>query len=146
MIILERKFLTFLSSSHSLSNPWLVPFLLSIKSCVCLATQSCPTLCNPTDCSPPGSSVQGDSPGGNTGVGYHALPQGIFPNPGMEPRSPAWQVDSLPSEPAGKCLNTGVGSLALLQGVFLSGIKLGSPAPQADSLPAEIPGKPNIKG
>ena len=79
-------------------------------------------------------------------MGYHALPQGIFPNPGMEPRSPAWQVDSLPSEPAGKCLNTGVGSLALLQGVFLSGIKLGSPAPQADSLPAEIPGKPNIKG
>ena len=27
--------------------------------CVCLATQSCPTLCNPMHCSPPGSSVHG---------------------------------------------------------------------------------------
>ena len=30
-------------------------------------------------CSPPGSSVHGDSPGKNTGVGSHALLQGIFP-------------------------------------------------------------------
>ena len=29
---------------------------------------------------PPGSSVHGDSPGKNTGVGYHDLLQGIFPN------------------------------------------------------------------
>ena len=39
------------------------------------------------DCSPPGSSVHGDSPGKNTGVGCHALLQGIFPtqesNPGL---------------------------------------------------------------
>ena len=33
------------------------------------------------NCSPPGSSVHGDSPGENTGVGCHALLQGIFPNP-----------------------------------------------------------------
>ena len=32
--------------------------------------------------SPPGSSVCGDSPGNNTGVGRHALLQGIFPNQG----------------------------------------------------------------
>ena len=38
---------------------------------------SCPTLCDPMDCSPPGSSVH--SPGKNTGVGCHALLQGIFP-------------------------------------------------------------------
>ena len=31
------------------------------------------------DCSPPGSSIHGNSPGKNTGVGYHALLQGIFP-------------------------------------------------------------------
>ena len=31
------------------------------------------------DCNPPGSSVHGDSPGKNTGVGCHALFQGIFP-------------------------------------------------------------------
>ena len=40
--------------------------------------QLCLTLCNPMDCTPPGSSVHGDSPGMNTGVGCHALPQGIF--------------------------------------------------------------------
>ena len=31
------------------------------------------------DCSPPGFSVHGDSAGKNTGVGCHALPQGILP-------------------------------------------------------------------
>ena len=45
---------------------------------MCLVTQSCPALCEPTECSPPGSSVHGDSPGKNTGVGCHALLQGIF--------------------------------------------------------------------
>ena len=40
--------------------------------------QSCPTLCDPMDCSMPGFSVYGGSPGKNTGVGYHALLQGIF--------------------------------------------------------------------
>ena len=34
--------------------------------------------------------------------------------------SPVLQVDSLPSEPPGKPLNTGVGSLSLLQGNFLT--------------------------
>ena len=50
---------------------------------LCLVTQSCPTLCYPMDCSPPGSSVHGDSPGKNTGVGGHALLQGIFPTQGL---------------------------------------------------------------
>ena len=40
------------------------------------------------------------------------------PNPGIEPRCPALQVDSLLSEPPGKPENTGVGSLSLLQGFF----------------------------
>ena len=49
--------------------------------------QSCPTLCNPMDCSPPGSSPW-DSPGKTTGVGCHALLQGIFlTDPGIEPTS-----------------------------------------------------------
>ena len=38
--------------------------------------QSCPTPSNPMDCSPPGSSVHGILQ--NTGVGCHALLQGIF--------------------------------------------------------------------
>ena len=70
---------------------------------MCSIAQSCLTLCNPKDCSPPGSSIHGDSPGKNTGEGCHACPpQGDLPNPGTEPRSPALQVDSLPSEPPGK--------------------------------------------
>ena len=49
---------------------------------LCLVAQSYPTLCDPMDCSPPGSSVHGDSPGKNTGVGCHALLQGIVPTKG----------------------------------------------------------------
>ena len=44
---------------------------------------------------------------------------GDLPNPGIEPRSPALQVDSLPAELTGKPKNTGVGSPVLLQGIFL---------------------------
>ena len=47
-------------------------------------------------------------------------PPGDLPNPGIETRSPALQADSLPSEPPGKLKNTGVGSLSLLQGNFLT--------------------------
>ena len=42
------------------------------------------------------------------------LPPGSRPNPGIDPRYPTLQVDSLPSEPPGKPKNTGVGSLSLL--------------------------------
>ena len=52
---------------------------------LCLAAQSCPTLCNAMDCSTPGSSVHGDSPGKNTGVGCHILLQEIFPTHGSNP-------------------------------------------------------------
>ena len=41
-------------------------------------------------------------------------------NPGVDPRSPALQADSLPAEPQGKPKNTEVGSLSLLQGIFLT--------------------------
>ena len=41
-------------------------------------------------------------------------------NPGIEPRYPTLQADSLLSEPPGKPKNTGVGSLSLLQGIFLT--------------------------
>ena len=45
------------------------------------------------------SSVHGDSPGKNTGVGCHALLQGIYPTQGPNPRLLHllhWQVSSLP--------------------------------------------------
>ena len=81
------------------------------------------------------------SPGQNTGVGSLFLLQGNLPNPGIEPRSLALQVNSLPSEPPGKPRNTGVGSLSLLPQIFLTS---GSPAFLVDSLPAELPGKPRL--
>ena len=43
---------------------------------------------------------------------------GDVPNPGIEPKSPTLQADSLPAEPQGKPKNTGLGSLSLLQGIF----------------------------
>ena len=48
-----------------------------------------------------------NSSGQNTGVGSLSVLQGIF-NPGIEPRSPILQVDSLSAEPPGKPKNTGV--------------------------------------
>ena len=71
------------------------------------------------DCSPPGSSIHGDSPGKNlewVAISYSKGP----PDPGIEPRSPTLQEDSLLFEPPGKPKNTGVGSLSLLQGIFLT--------------------------
>ena len=63
--------------------------------------QSCPTLCGPMDCSPPGSSVHGILQARI--LEWVAIPfPGDIPNPGMEPGSPALQVDSLPSAPPWK--------------------------------------------
>ena len=45
---------------------------------------------------------------------------GDLPNPGIEPRSATLQADSLPPEPQEKPKNTGVGSLSLLQWIFLA--------------------------
>ena len=55
--------------------------------------QLSPTLCDPMDCSLPGSSVHGILQARI--LEWVAMP-GDLPNPGMEPGSPALQVDSLP--------------------------------------------------
>ena len=65
--------------------------------CICLVAQSCLTICDSLDRGLPDSSV-------------HGIFQAIvlewvaisFSNPGLEPRSPALQVQSLLSEPPGK--------------------------------------------
>ena len=59
-----------------------------------------------------------NSPGQSTGVGSLFPSQGDLSNPGIELRSPAFQVDSLPAEPQGNPKNSGVGRLSLLQGIF----------------------------
>ena len=58
------------------------------RQTLCLITQLCLTLWDSMDSSPAGSSVHGDSPGKNTGVGCHALFQGIFPTQGTNPGLP----------------------------------------------------------
>ena len=45
---------------------------------------------------------------------------GDLHNPGIKPRSPTLEADSLPAQPQGKPKNAGVGSLSLLQGIFLT--------------------------
>ena len=60
-----------------------------------LVTQSCPTLYDPVDCSPSGSSVHGDSPGKEYWSVLPCLPPEDLCNPGIKPRSPTFQVDSL---------------------------------------------------
>ena len=66
-------------TSWSVKSSWPLEALL----CLCLVVLSCPTLCNPMDYSPLGSSIHGDFPGKNTGVGCHALLQGIFLTQGL---------------------------------------------------------------
>ena len=63
-------------------------YTLLIVFTLWLVSQLCPTLSNSMDCSRPGSFVHGNSPGKNTGVGFHALLQGIFPTQGLNPGLP----------------------------------------------------------
>ena len=72
-----------------------------------LVALSCSTLCDPMACSLPGS--MGFSRQEHWSE-FPFPPSGDLPNPGIEPRSPALQVDSLPAEPpekpiqeAGRC-------------------------------------------
>ena len=67
----------------------------------CLVTKSCPTLCDPIDCSPPGPSLHRDSPARI--LEWVAMPSSRdLLNPGIEPRSPILQADSLPPKLPGK--------------------------------------------
>ena len=66
---------------------------------------------------PHGLYIPWNSPGQDTGLGSLSVLQDV-PKPGIEPRSPALQGDSLPAKPQGKASNTGVGSLFLLQWIF----------------------------
>ena len=63
--------------------------------------QSCSILCNPKHYSLPGFSIHGILWARILEWEAFSSP-GDLPNPGIEPRSPTLQVDSLPSEPPGK--------------------------------------------
>ena len=93
------------------------------------------------DCSPLGSSVHGILQAGILEWITISSP-GDLSNPRIKPRSPALQVDSLPTELPGKLKNTGVVDYPFSRDLTDPGIKLGSPESQVDSLPAELPRKP----
>ena len=76
-------------------------FKICVLCVLCLAAQSRLTLCDPMDCSPPDSSVHGILQA-EYWSGFPWPPPGALPNPGIKPRSPTLQADSLPSEPPGK--------------------------------------------
>ena len=81
--------------------------------CVCIkVAQSCPTLYYPMD-----YRVH-EFPWQEYCSGLPFPSPGDLPNSGIKPGSPTLQADSLLSKPPGKPLNTGVGSLSLLQGIF----------------------------
>ena len=86
---------------------------------LCLVTQQCLTLCDPMDCSLIRLLCPWEFFWQEYWSGLPCPPPGDLPNPGIQPRSLALQADSLPSESPGKPKNTGVGSLSLLQGIFL---------------------------
>ena len=66
-----------------------------------LLTQSFPILCDPMDSSPPGFSTHGFLQARI--LEWVAIPfSRDLSDPGIELRSPALRVDSLPSEPLGK--------------------------------------------
>ena len=122
--------MTFIYSSFIIMNygPWIMVWC-SVQNCswlkqpplkrgmycvLCLAVQSCPTLCDPMERRGWQATVHGDSPGKNTGVVAVSSSRGS-----SQPRD--WtQVFRI----AGRFFtiwatkNAGVGSLSLLQGIF----------------------------
>ena len=82
-----------------------------------LVIQSCPTLCKTMNLPNQVPLSMGFSRQ-KYWSGLLCPPPGDLPNPGIKPRSPTLQADSLPAEPQKKPKNTGVGSLSLLQGNF----------------------------
>ena len=84
---------------------------------LCLVAESCPTLWDLMDCSPPGSSAHGILQARI--LEWVAIPfSRDLPNREIEPKFPALQANSLPSEPPGKSKNTGGCNLSLLQWIF----------------------------
>ena len=118
-------------------GPWIY---LSHGPVLWLVAQLCPTL-RPHGLQPARLLCPWDSPGKNTGVGCHALLQGIFPTPGSNPDllHCRWILYHLSQQGSPRTLEWW--PIPSPGGLPDSGIKLGSPALQADSLPAELPGK-----
>ena len=97
-----------------------------------ILAQLCPTCCDSLDC-PVRLLCPWYSPGKNTGVGCHALLQGIFLTLSLL-HLLDWQADSLPLAPPGKPLVSD--SHYLVRMVFQKGCGRASHIPEAGTMPA----------
>ena len=88
------------SPAHKLVFNEPLPLSFPLQSCV-LVAPSFSTLCNLMDSSPPGSAVMRFSRR-EYSSGLPLPSPSDLPDPGIEPRSPTFQADCLPSEPPGK--------------------------------------------
>ena len=80
-------------------------FFSFFSLCVCLVVQSCLTLCNPMDCSPHRLLCPWEFSRQEYWSGSPCPSPGDLPDPGIEPRSPALQADSLPATLPGSFLS-----------------------------------------
>ena len=90
-----------------------------MRDCCCSVAKLCPTLCDPMDCSLPGSSVHGILQARILEWAVISFSRDLS-DPGIKPRSPALQADSLLSELPGKPLLTEDESKFLLYFVLLT--------------------------
>ena len=97
-----------------------IHILFTCCAVLCLVTQSCSSLCDPHGLQPTRLLYPWGFSRQEYWSGLPCPPPGDLPNPGIKPRSLALQMDSLLTESPGKPKNTGMESLSLLQGVFLS--------------------------
>ena len=90
----------------------------AVKLLLCILAQSCPNSLRPHGLQP----ARLLCPWGFSRREYRrkllCFPPGDLPNPGIKPRSPTLQANSLLSELPGKPENPGASSLSLLQGIF----------------------------
>ena len=103
------------------SNVYSLDLTFSVHWLCCavlrLVIQSCLTLCDPMDCSPPGSSVHGDC---RSRILKHiAIPSSRGSSQPRDRRQVSCTAGRFFTIWA-KVKNTGVGSLSLLQGIFLT--------------------------
>ena len=131
----------FFNSVSSLGSTWISPVwwldILEAGSQVnhevkVKVTQSCPTVYDPME-----YTVHGILQARKLEWVAFPFSRGL-PKPGIAPRSPTLQADSLPAESSGEPKNTEVSSLSILQWIFPTQESNRSPALQADSSPTGL--------
>ena len=92
LITLAKLHNSWSSFQHSLLQRWWGMPTGMLYPVLCLVTQSCQTLCDHMDCSPP-APLSLEFSRREYWSGFLFPSPRDLPNPGMEPRSPAWQAD-----------------------------------------------------